>query len=302
MATQQLNIVYPSANLREKIRQERSSSSPVAPSVHFDSTATQADQQKKKLRKKKKKWKGDRDSLNTRYKKPKVGTRKYQRWLNEVHLNHDWTDLTEIKEEIDLFELNEELLSRPNFSFIPEDKAAEELFDFWYGDLPPPDLLWGEKNDDVTIEKSPDNDQEAPLGRFWKIPRLARRCVAQSCHSLFLQELEEDLSSYLLWLSKNEEEGEEVERSFGVDGGEGEFICNSITYECVLKAGELEFLFPDPLTRFIAHSVCRYYGLSSQSWGPEGNRKTTVSLSPNNAPTTPSSSLKNFILSSYFTS
>ena len=275
-----------------------------------------------------------------------------------MYLNHDWTTLAEEmegekkkgekggeeEEEIDiLLEANEECIARPNFSFFPEElgeEQAEEMFDFWYGGVSC--FVWGEEE-----EKGEEGEGEGEKGvverkreeevvredvlRFWKIPRLARKAVARCCHSLFLQELEEDLRAYLIWVGKRvgegeeeEEEGEEEEGLAVGDEEEEEFVCSSVTYECVLKQGrvrkggkgeeegeeeggewgELEFLFPDSLTRFLAHSVCRYYGLSSKSWGKEGNRKTTVFWrgGEREMPSPPSVSLKNFILCSYLSS
>ena len=108
------------------------------------STSTPSPQRKKK------KFFYDRDSLKSRYKKGAPGSRRHQRWSNEMYLNYDWSDLSESEpEEVDVFMVNEETLARPNFSFVEayEQDSSEMLEDFWYGKaasldsvhcLPPP--------------------------------------------------------------------------------------------------------------------------------------------------------------------
>ena len=83
-------------------------------------------------------------------------------------------------------------------------------------------------------------------------------------------------------------------------GGGEKFISTSETFECVEKQGKLVLFLRDSHARLIAHGVCRYYGLKSESWDDveRGRRGTMVYLAPSclEVPGVPRLTLKELIL------
>jgi hypothetical protein len=308
------HVVYPSPILRDSLRKEREPSetpkrvqfdecslSPSRPAPPANSTPS--------LLRKKKLYFYDRDSLKSRYKKGSPGTRRHQRWMNEMYLNHDWSDLSESEpDEVDVFEVNEEALARPNFSFVGSyEEKREKLEDFWYGQAASLDSTYH-----VPKELPPRRLGSEPQDRFLRIPKRTRKQITKLSDSLLLEELERDFVNYLSFLHNNDwiaadplyDDDDDEDTGVVVTLGEKvhKFVSLSETFECREQDGKLVLYLRDSQARLVAHGVCRYYGLKSESWDdPKSSRRaTTVYLTPSSlrVPEAPQISLKEHVKTS----
>mmetsp|Transcript_23600 Transcript_23600/g.36808 ORF Transcript_23600/g.36808 Transcript_23600/m.36808 type:complete len:350 (-) Transcript_23600:165-1214(-) len=339
-STPNINIVYPSPILREARQSNNndnednnrptepqtppkrvqfnensfSPSRPVSQPSSLTSPLSRASSSPSSSPKKKKKYFYERDSLNSRYKKGAPGSRRHQRWSNEMYLNHDWSDLSESEpEDDDLYEANEETLSRPNFSFVEVyERDTEVLEDFWYGKAASLD-----SSHCRPVERAlpPRRISLEPQDRFLRIPKRTRKSIQSVCDSLLLEELEKDMVSYLSFLHNNrwaatqnryfDEEDEDDKFTAATTGTTRpsspthKFSSQSETFECYERNNQLILYLKDSHARLIAHGVCRYYSLKSESWDDHSNSKraTTVFLPKSSTlvPEAPSLSIKDYL-------
>eukprot|EP00008_Paramoeba_atlantica_P010981 CAMPEP_0201489220 /NCGR_PEP_ID=MMETSP0151_2-20130828/21342_1 /ASSEMBLY_ACC=CAM_ASM_000257 /TAXON_ID=200890 /ORGANISM="Paramoeba atlantica, Strain 621/1 / CCAP 1560/9" /LENGTH=186 /DNA_ID=CAMNT_0047874735 /DNA_START=84 /DNA_END=644 /DNA_ORIENTATION=+ len=146
-------VVQPNPSLRQALLSLPSHPAPSSLEEEVSSASPSAPSSSSK--RKKNKFYFDRNSLQTRYRRGRPGTRRYQRWLNEMYLEHDWSDLNAPELDVDIFELNEEALGRPSFSFVTSfDENPEVLYEFWYSEFSEEEEdCWNEFESDIVSDE-----------------------------------------------------------------------------------------------------------------------------------------------------
>ena len=281
-------IVHPSPILRRTLLERYKNVDPSPKRVQFESENEINEQNDEEMTKKRKVSRGgsrmNRDSLKIRYRTGKPGTRRHQRWSNEMFLGYDWSDLSESEIEEDIFEIFQEIHERPHFSFTETfHQNSQTLEEFWYSAQWDDDVLATSAN--RTNHFSSQNFAN-PDARFRKIPRKSRVHLEKYSDSPFVKDLENELQNYVKFLSEPVDFTGQMNRTYH---------SSSTSFKASWKDGALVIYFQDSLARLMAHGLCKYYALESQSWNDEDSlRATTIKLPSNNVPLLPEISLRDY--------
>jgi len=206
------------------------------------------------------KYNGPRDSLNSRYKIGKPGSRRYRQWENEFFLVQNLSE-TESEYESEYSDGWDEAYepSYGSFALVLEEEnkylwepfidVTEEqqkiLLDFYEQD--------SESDRDSEELLEPLSPQEA----FSRTRHCTRKTLRKHKDSRFLQELDETIFSF----SKND--------SFELPEGRDYLQQDD-------ESGELIFSLSHKFHRLLLHSLCEYYDLVSYSVDASEERQTIV--------------------------
>lgn len=320
-------VVYPSPILRQQIiagaykSPDRRVQFTSGVKDSDDDAILSYDKRRRSPLKKKRSFKGDRNSMSSRYRTGKPGTRRHQRWLNGIFLGDDFSDAESEPELMDsYYESFQELWQKPTFSYS-EAYASEEnkpILDSFFAGLDDSDDSDDDDNDEKYKNRKPrmksrrsgrvarmEDNAEDSLGvmicerervqlsarsRFNEISKKSRHALQKHSQSDFVPELENELRTYLAFLFKNAsdqtpdvafdntwavvDEEEEAARSMQ---HQCVFISTATTFDATVSKSDLSLIvhFEDSLARLMAHGMCYYYGLHSQSFNDTENKRAT---------------------------
>jgi len=205
-----------------------------------------------------------------------------------MYLGYDWSDISESEVEEDIFEIFQEIHERPHFSFTKTfAENTDTLESFWYSAQWDDDIA-SSVDSSTTLTTQREKMLANPELRFREIPRKSRIHLEKYSSSRFVMDLEEELHGYIKFLS-NSSESTRMNNSY---------LSPSKSFNASMQNGALVFYFQDSLARLMAHGLCKYYALESQSWNDESLlRATTIKPYTSDVPLLPEISLRDYIAS-----
>ena len=194
-------VVHPSPILRQTLLERFRNGGESPKKVQFENGEENIEMKEKSPEKKGKPRRSYRDSMKIRYRTGKPGSRRYQRWSNEVYLGYDWSDVSESEVEEDIFETFQEIHERPHFSFTKSfNENSETLEEFWYS-AQWDDVLSTSVDISSPMPTQTDKSFANSESRFRTIPRKSRIHLEKYSTTRFVADLEEELHNYIKFLT-----------------------------------------------------------------------------------------------------